>query len=107
MIFIILVQIIIVHFTQTNTYNTNNQVNKIPEQTHASKNTKSEPKDINDSHDSDSLDNNLDSSSDSEWLSQTDEIIEVKLSNMKNATNFPVTINKNNTISLFDTGATI
>ena len=26
---------------------------------------------------------------------------------MKYATNFPMTINKNNTISLFDTGATI
>ena len=32
---------------------------------------------------------------------------EVKLSNTKYATNFPVTINKNKTLSLFDTGATI
>ena len=35
------------------------------------------------------------------------KIIDVKLSNMKYAANFPVTINKSNTISLFDTGATI
>ena len=34
-------------------------------------------------------------------------IIKVKLSNMKYAANFPVTINNNNTISLFDTGGTI
>ena len=33
--------------------------------------------------------------------------MEVKLSNMEYAPNVPVTINKNNTISLFDTGATI
>ena len=39
--------------------------------------------------------------------SQADKIIEVKLSNMKYAANFPVTMNKNNTISLFDMGATI
>ena len=31
----------------------------------------------------------------------------VALSNMKYVMNFPVTINMNNTISLFDTGATI
>ena len=50
---------------------------------------------------------NFNSSSDSEWLSGTDEIIKVTLSNMKYATNFHVTINRNSTISLFDTGATI
>ena len=50
---------------------------------------------------------NLDSSSDWEWLSQADKIVEVKWSNMKYAANFPVTINKNNTISLFDTEATM
>ena len=38
---------------------------------------------------------------------EADKIIEVKLSNMKYAANFPTTINKNNTIFLFDTGATI
>ena len=70
------VQVIIAHFTQTNTH------------------TKSEPEDIKDPHDSDSPDSNLDSSSDSEWLSQTDGIIKVKLSSMKYAMNFPVTINK-------------
>ena len=32
------------------------------------------------------------------------EIIEVKLSDTKYAANFPVTINNNQTISLFDTG---
>ena len=58
-------------------------------------------------HDSDSPDSNLDSSSDSEWLSLAGNVIEVKLSNMKYAANFPITINKNNTISLFYTGATI
>ena len=38
---------------------------------------------------------------------QTDEIIEVKLSNMKYAMNSPVTIHRNNTISLFVTEAAI
>ena len=52
-------------------------------------------------------DSNLYSSSDSEWLSWADKIIEVSLSNMKYDANFPVTINNNNTVSLFDTGATI
>ena len=35
------------------------------------------------------------------------QIIEVKLSNTKYAANFPVKINRNKTISLFFTGATI
>ena len=73
--------------------NTNDQVNEIIGQAHTSKNTKLELEDTKDSHDSDNPDSNLDSSSDSEWLSQTDKIIEVKLSNMKYAMNFPVTIN--------------
>ena len=38
---------------------------------------------------------------------QTDEVMEVTISNMKYAANFPVTINWNKTISLFDKGATI
>ena len=87
-------------------HNTNDQVNEIIWQTHVSRNTKSEPEDIKDPHNSDSPDSNLDSSPDSEWLSWADKIIEVKISNMKYATNFPVTINKNDTI-LFDAGATI
>ena len=66
--------------------------------------TKLEPEDTKDNHNSDSPDSNFDSSSDSEWLSWTDEIIEVTLSNMKCAMHFTVAINKNNTISLFDTG---
>ena len=41
------------------------------------------------------------------WISQADEIIDVKLSNMTYAANFHVTINNNNAIFLFDTGATI
>ena len=36
-----------------------------------------------------SPDNNLNSPSDSEWVSWADEIIEVKLSNMKYAAKFP------------------
>ena len=71
-----------------------------------SKTTEREPED-GDLHDSDSLDSNIDSSSDSEWLPWADEIFEVKLSNMKYAANFSVTINNNNGISLFDTGTTI
>ena len=35
------------------------------------------------------------------------KIIDVKLNSMKYAGSFPVTINNNNTISLFDTGTTI
>ena len=46
--------------------NISDQVNEIIGQTHVSINTKSEPEDIKDTHDSDSLDSNLDSSSDSE-----------------------------------------
>ena len=83
-----------------NTCNTSNQVNDITGQTWTSKNTKSEPEDTKDNDDSDSPDSNLDSSLYSEWLSQTYEIIEVKLSNMKYATNFPVAINKNNSLCL-------
>ena len=59
-------------------HNTNDHVNEIIGQRCASKNTKSEPEDIKDPHDYDSLDSNLNSSSDSEWLSQADEIIEGK-----------------------------
>ena len=40
-------------------------------------------------------------------LPWTDEVIEVTISDMKYAANFPVTINYNKIISLFDTGATI
>ena len=58
-------------------HNTNDHINEIVGQTSASKNTKWEPEDIKDPHDSDSPDSNLDSSSDSEWLSWADEIIEV------------------------------
>ena len=86
--------------------NTNNQVNKVIGQTSTPKTTKPEPKD-KDPHGSDSPDSCIDSSSDSEWLSWADKIIEVKLSNMKYAANFPITINNNNTISLFDTGGTV
>ena len=80
-------------------HNTNDQVNEIIGQTCVSY--------IKDPHDSDSPDNNLDSSSGSEWLSWADEIIKVKLSNMKYAANLPVTINKSNAISLLATGTTI
>ena len=47
-------------------HNTNDHINEIIGQTHASKHTKSEPEDIKDPHDSDSPESNLDSSSDSE-----------------------------------------
>ena len=76
-------------------------------QTQMLKGTKSETEDIKDHHDSDSPNSNFDSSSDSESLSQTDKIIKLTISNIKHAANFPVTINWNRTISLFDTGATI
>ena len=99
------------HITQRNisdkTHNYNDQVNEVTGQTQMVKGTKSETEDTKDHHDSDSPISNFDSSSDSEWLSQTDEIIEVTISNMKQAVNFPVTINQNRTISLCDTGATI
>ena len=55
------------HFTKTHTYrscNTNDQVNEIICQTNTSKNTKSDPQDIKDPHDSDGPDGNLDSFSD-------------------------------------------
>ena len=87
-------------------HNTNNRVNEIIGQTCTPKTTKSEPED-KDPHDSNSPDSNTYSSSHSEWLSQAEYMIKVKLSNMKYAANFPVTINNNNTISLFHTGATI
>ena len=65
------------------------------------------PKHSKELNDSDSFHSSLNSSLDSELLAQTDDIIKVKLRNTKYATNFPVTINKNLTISLFDTDATI
>ena len=90
------------------THNSNDQVNEITGQMWTFRGTKSEPEDTKDHHHSDSPDSNFDSLADSEWLSQTDEIIEVTLSKMKYVMNFPVTINRNNTISVFDiTGATI
>ena len=85
-------------------HNNNDEVNEVINQTCTSNSLISEPKDSKEHHKSDSSDSILDSSLDSEWLSWTDEIIEVKLSNIKYATNFPVTINKNEIISLFDTG---
>ena len=48
---------------KSKSHNTNDHFNEIIGQTHVSKNTKSEPKDIKDPHDSDSPDGNLDSSS--------------------------------------------
>ena len=66
------------HHPSTNHYNaihsdkhkckshtTNDQVNEIIAQTCTSKNSKSEPEDIKDPHDTDSADSNLASSSDS------------------------------------------
>ena len=47
-------------------HNTNDQVNKIISQAHASKTTRSKPEDFKSHHDSNSSDSNLDSSSDSE-----------------------------------------
>ena len=85
----------------------NNEVNEVINQTCSSNSTPSEPKNRKELCDSDSSDSILDSSTDSEWWSWADKTIEVKLSNIKYATNFPVTINKNKTISLFDTGTTI
>ena len=82
-------------------HKTNDQVKEIIGQTCASKTTKSEPEDIKKCHDSDSPDSNLESSSDSEWLSWIGEIIEVKLSNMKYTANFPGTINNDSTISVW------
>ena len=55
--------------------NTNDEVNEIIGQTHTPKNAISEHEDIKDPHDSDSPDSNLHSSSDSEWLSRSEEII--------------------------------
>ena len=74
---------------------------------HTPKTTKSKHEDIDPPWLQQSTIVYIESSSDSEWLSQGDVIIEVKLSNMKYAVKFPVTINNNNTISLSDTGATI
>ena len=64
------------------------------------KTLKSEPED-KESHDSSSLDSKLGSSSDSEWLSWADKSIEIKVSSMKYAANFPVTVNNYNTISVW------
>ena len=88
-------------------HNSNDEVNEVIDQTHIPNSITSEPKDSKEHCDSDSSDSILSSYLDSEWLSWTDEIIEVKLSNIKYAANIPFTINKNKTISLFDTEATI
>ena len=56
----------LIHTATNANLKTSDQVNEIIGQTYASKTTTSEPEDIKDPHDSDSPDNNLDSSSDSE-----------------------------------------
>ena len=63
--------------------------------------------DTPDNTDIDSSDSTADSSSGSKCLSKEHEVIEVKLSSSKYAANFPGKINNNNTVSLFDTGASI
>ena len=87
--------------------NNNDEVSEVINSTPTSNSTPSEPKNSQEHHNLDSSDSMLNSSSYSEWLSQTDEIIEVKLSNTKYTTHFQVKINKNKTISLFDTDTTI
>ena len=82
------------------THNPNDQVNEITGQTWTVRGSNSEPEDTNNHHDSDRLANNFDSTSNSVWLSWANKIIEVTLSDMKYAVNFPVTINRNNTVSL-------
>ena len=91
------------------THNYNEEINEVTGQTQTLKNTKSETEETKDHHDSDSHNSSFDSSSDLKGLSQTDEIIEVTISNMIYVANFPVSINQNRTISLYDydTGATI
>ena len=102
---------------KTNTYHSNkckhkphyhkDEVNKITLDTCTPKHT---PKKINetpDNTDIDSSDSTVHSSSDSKWLSREHEIIEVKLSNSRYAANFPVKVNNNQTVSLFDTGPLI
>ena len=79
-------------------HNYNDQVNEVTGQTQKLKGTKSEIEDTKDHHNSNNPNSNFDSSSDSEWLSQMDEIIEVTISNMKYAANFSVTIDRNRTI---------
>ena len=86
--------------------NNNDEVNEITNSKHTSKNTLAEPENNKECYDSDCSDSILDSSSDSEWLSRENKLTEVKLSNTKYTTDFPVTINNNETISQFDTGTT-
>ena len=103
------IQIIIAHLTQTThkckSHNNNDKVNEVINSKCTSNNTPSETKASEEHSDSDSSDSIPHSPLDLEWLS--DKIIKVKLNNEKYAANYPVTINKNNTISLCDTGATI
>ena len=83
------------------------EVNKITSDTGIPKNTSTKSDGTANNTDIDSLDSPVDSSLDSKWLSKEHEVIEVKLSNSKFAVNFPVKVNNNKTISLFDTGASI
>ena len=83
------------------------EVNEITLDTWTPKHTPTNFDETPDNTYGDNLDNTADSSSDSKWLSREHEIIEVKLSNSKYAANFPAIVNNNQTVSLFNTGATI
>ena len=83
------------------------KVNETTSDTHTPQITPTETNKTIHNTDVDSSDNNTKSSSDSKWLSREQNIIEVKLSDSKYAASFPVRVNNNQTISLFDTCATI
>ena len=76
-------------------------------QTHSHKGTKLEIENTVDHHDSNSSNSSFSTSSHSKCLSQTYEVTDIIISDMKYVANFPVTISHNRKISLFDTGATI
>ena len=83
------------------------KVNEITSDTHNPQITPTETdKTILDT-DIDNSDNNMDSALDSKWLPREHNIVEVKLSDSKYSATFPARVNNNQTISLFDTGATI
>ena len=92
-----------VHRTNSNS----NHVNQITGQSCSLKGTKPETVNTIDHHDSNSPDSSFSTLSYSEWLSGTDKVTEVTTSDMNYAANFPVAINHNRTIFVFDTRSTI
>ena len=83
------------------------EVNDITLDTCTTKHTPTKIDDTPHNTDIDSSDSTAESSLDSKRLHKEHEVIEIKLSNSKFADNFPVKVNNNQTVSLFDTGATI